>query len=79
MKQKYIGASPLVGSLLIPLNRRFTSGYPYRIRSGFFNTSCFYVDPLTQAFAGEPKRSLLMRKEMLILYYTDRYDFNTPC
>jgi len=41
---KYFGASPLVGNLFIPLTRRFTSGYPYRIRSGFFSPSNFYND-----------------------------------
>jgi len=47
MKQKYIGASPLVGSLFIPLTRRFTSDYPYRIRSGFFNPCCIlFVSPV---------------------------------
>jgi len=50
MKQKYIGASPLVDVLFIPFTGRFTSGYQDLIRSGFFNPPCFYVDPSSTHF-----------------------------
>ena len=50
MKQKYIGASPLVDVLFIPFTGRFTSGYQDLIRSGFINPPCFYVDPSSTHF-----------------------------
>jgi len=45
MKHKYFGALPLKGGLFITLTRRFTSDYPYQVRSGFFNSSSFGVVP----------------------------------
>ena len=30
-----------LGGFIHFVTRRFTSGYPYQIRSGFFNLSCF--------------------------------------